>query len=133
MAGLGPSPVAACASMEAWIEAVLARAEARVAGLDFNAESYARRAEMEAREGQAVSYEVTLEGSPDQHTFVAQTLDRLQIHLQGKKFDPTRSRGLLVWVWRDGEAHLFTGPRFREALESLDPTAPQLLLPPSRL
>jgi hypothetical protein len=95
---------------------LLATAEARIDGLDFNAESFARRAAAEAAHGHAVVYEVVLEADATLPGLAQDLLPKLQDHLRSKGLSPAGAPGLLVWLWWQDRAHLFSGPVLLERL-----------------
>jgi len=113
--------------VKAWAQALLAAAERRVPGLELNAVNHAVREAAEDRYGQAVVYEVVLDGDAEAPQFAADTLAKLQEHLQAKRMNPEGQDGLLVWVWADDAAHLYSGPTFVEHLRRL--IGPAALLP----
>lgn len=114
--------------MSDWAADLLRAAERAVPGLDFNAVCSEVRAQVEARHGQAVLYEVQLDRSSSAEAFARDTLARLREHLEAKRMNPDGQDGLLVWVWSEQAAHLYSGARFTEALRALSP--PPALPPP---
>lgn len=115
--------------MKLWAATLLADAEAVVDGPDFNAEAFARREAIEAQHGYAVGYEIMLDVEGDQSVFVRETQTKLQEHLEAKRLPVRGTEGLLVWVWHDARAHLFSGPRFQALLDRL--AGPAIALPPA--
>lgn len=113
--------------MSGWSAALLEGAERRVPGPEFNAVCFELRAEAERAHGLAVLYEVQLDAEQAAEAFAREGLRRLREHLEAKRMNPEGQAGLLVWVWAEGAAHLFSGRRFAEALHDI---APPLALPP---
>lgn len=111
--------------MSASLVALLAAADAKVAGPDFNAESFARREDALARFGQTAAYETVVGPEITVDALAADLIPKLQDHLRSKGMAPGGGPGLLVWIWFGEHAYLFSGRAIFERLDG----AGRLLLP----
>ncbi len=104
---------------------LLAQATEVVEGQCFNQRAW----ELREATKNALSYEISEPGDEAFEAFVQRTRVRLQIHLQAKSRPTQGDAGLLLWIWYQEKAYLYSGSLLLDYLLAVHPK-PGLVLAP---